>query len=170
MGEAGFPGKTLARAASAAPAGPLPGRLAHTSGVSHPRTHSLQHHQLRWARARETPPWWHADLCEDKEYSRSDKDWRATILAKILAEENPQGPRRGPCRGRQCATARPLPGHPPRPLPRASAGPLRGPRQPSLHRRSHVAASPTSWAGTCVATCSFQANSAHACVAACRSS
>ena len=28
----------------------------------------------------------------------------------------------------------------------------------------------TSWAGTCVATCSFQANSAGACVAACTSS
>ena len=42
--------------------------------------------------------------------------------------------------------------------------------QPRLRRRSHAAASPTSWAGTCVATCSFQANSSHACVAACRSS
>ena len=35
---------------------------------------------------------------------------------------------------------------------------------------SHAAASPTSWAGTCVATCSSQANSAHTCVVACRSS
>ena len=47
MDEASFPGKTLAGAASATPARPLPGRLAHTSGVSHPRTHGLQHHQLR---------------------------------------------------------------------------------------------------------------------------
>ena len=34
--EAGSPSKTLAGAASVAPASPLPGRLAHTSGVSHP--------------------------------------------------------------------------------------------------------------------------------------
>ena len=120
MDEAGFPGKTLAGAASAAPARPLPGRLAHTSGVSHPRTHGLQHHQPRWARAREAPPWWHADLCEDKEYSRSDEDWKATILDKILAEETHKTPgkilagddsaprqdpcratRQGPCQGRQ---------------------------------------------------------------------
>ena len=115
MDEAGFPGKTLAGAASAAPASPLPGQLAHTSGASHPRAHGHQHHQPRWAGAREAPPWWHADLCEDKEYSRSDKDWRATILVKILIEENPQDPRQDPCRGRQRATARSLLGHPARP-------------------------------------------------------
>ena len=74
------------------PARPLPGRLAHTSGVSHPRTHGLQQHQLHWARAREAPPWWHADLCEDKEYSRSDEGWKAMILDKILAEETRKTP------------------------------------------------------------------------------
>ena len=36
MDEAGFPGKTLAGAASAAPARPLPGQLAHTGRASHP--------------------------------------------------------------------------------------------------------------------------------------
>ena len=50
--------------------------------------------------------------------------------------------------------ARPLPGHPARPSPSAPAWLLPGPRQPSLHCRSHVAADPASWAGTCVATCS----------------
>ena len=59
---------------------------------------------------------------------------------------------------------------PARSLPRASVGPLPGPHQPRHCHRSHAAASPTSWAGTCMATCSFQAKSASTCVAACRSS
>ena len=46
--EVGSPGKTLAGAASAAPTRPLPGRLAHTSGVSHPRAHGFQLNQPRW--------------------------------------------------------------------------------------------------------------------------
>ena len=50
--------------------------------------------------------------------------------------------------------ARPLPGHPARPLPKATAGLLPGLHQPDPHCRLHAAASPTSWAGTCVATCS----------------
>ena len=94
------------------PASPLPGRLAHSNRVSHPRTHGLQHHQPRWARAREAPPWWHADLCEDKEYSRSDEGWKAMILDKILAEEihktpgkilvgDDSAPRQDPCRATQ---------------------------------------------------------------------
>ena len=83
---------------------------------------------------------------------------------------NPQDPRQDPCRGRQRATARPLSGHPARPSPRTPAGPPPGPRQPSFHHNSHAAASPTSWAGNCVASCSSQANSSSACVAACKSS
>ena len=38
--------------------------------------------------------------------------------------------------------ARFLPGAPARPSPKMPAGPLPGPHQPSLHRRSHAAASP----------------------------
>ena len=108
------------RGSLSSPGKALTGWLAHTSRVSHPRTHSLQLHQPCWARAREAPPCWHADLCEDKEYSRSDEDWKATILDKILAEKTHKTPgkilagddsaprqdpcratRQGPCQGRQ---------------------------------------------------------------------
>src|SRR3954468_23151757 len=44
-----------------------------------------------------------------------------------------------------------LAGAPERPLPRTPVGPPSGPHQLHLHHRSHAAADPTSWAGTCVA-------------------
>ena len=66
---------------------------------------------------------------------------------------NLQDPRQGPCRGQQRATPRPLPGHPARPSRSTPVGPPPGPHKPSHCRRSHAAADPTSWAGTCVATC-----------------
>ena len=71
-------------------------------------------------KAREAPPWWHADLCDDHKQTRSDEDQKTTILGKILAEEIHEtpgkilvgddrsatarplsGPRQDPCRGRQ---------------------------------------------------------------------
>ena len=96
--------------------------------------------QSRWDRVREAPPWWHADLCEDKEQSRSKEDRKATILTK----ETHRAPRQDPCRGSQRAAARPLPGHPARPSPSAPARPLPGPHQPSSYRRSCAATDPTS--------------------------
>ena len=105
--------------------------------------------QSRWDRVREAPPWWHADLCEDKEQSRSKEDRKATIPV----EETHKAPRQDPCRGSWRAAARPLSGHPARPSPSAPARPLPGPHQPSSYRRSCAAANPTSWAGTCVAAC-----------------
>ena len=65
---------------------------------------------------------------------------------------------------------RPLPSHPARPSPSAPAGPLPGPRKPSLYRRLHAAADPTSRAGTCVSAKGSFANSPRAYVVACRSS
>ena len=69
-------------------------------------------------KAREAPPWWHADLCQDHKHTRSDEDQKTTILGKILAEEIHEtlgkilagddrdttarplaGPRQDPCRG-----------------------------------------------------------------------
>ena len=93
-------------------------------------------------RAREAPTWWHADLCQDHRYMRPDEDQKTATVGGILAEESHETPRQDPCRGRQHATARPLPGHPARPSSRTPAVPLPGPHQPSLHRRSHAAASP----------------------------
>ena len=92
------------------------------------------------------------------------------ILGKILAEESHKTP------GKILAGDDSAP----------RQDPCQVPRQGSRRRRqqSHCQArtsqvsttvrmqlpAQTSWAGTCVATCSFQANSAGACVAACRSS
>ena len=61
--------------------------------------------KMHWDKAREAPPWWHADLCEDIECSRSNEDRKATILieethktpGKILAREA-SAPRQDPCR------------------------------------------------------------------------
>ena len=47
------------------PARPLPGQLAPHQQSEPPL--SPRSPTSRWARAREAPPWWHADLCEDKE-------------------------------------------------------------------------------------------------------
>ena len=72
---------------------------------------------------------------------------------KILAGDD-SAPRQGPCRATR-------------------QGPRQGRQQGHCHDRtnqvsgrSHAAASSTSWAGTCVATCSSQANSSSTCVAA----
>ena len=105
-----------------------------------------------------------------KTYSRSDEDQKTTILGKILVEEGHQtpskilagednAPRQDPCRATR-------------------QGPQRGRQQGRCQARTSQVSTAvrmqlpaqTSWAGTCVATCSFQANSAGACVAACRSS
>ena len=56
----------------APPARPLPGQLAPHQQSEPPL--SPRSPTSRWARAREACPWWHADLCEDKEHSRSDED------------------------------------------------------------------------------------------------
>ena len=65
-GGAVSPGKTLAGDDLSSPGKTLAG-AAHpnTNKASHPRAHDLQHYRPRWARARESPLWWHADLCED---------------------------------------------------------------------------------------------------------
>ena len=89
------------------------------------------------------------------------------ILDKILAKEtrktpdkilagDDSAPRQDPCRATR-------------------QGPRQGRQQGHFQARTSQVSTAvrmqlpaqTSWAGTCVATCSFQANSAHACVAAC---
>ena len=92
------------------------------------------------------------------------------ILDKILAEESHETP--GKILARDDSAPR--------------QDPCRAPRQGSRQRCQHhhcqartsqlstavhmQLPAQTSWAGTCVATCSFQANSAGNCMAACRSS
>ena len=115
---------------------------------------------------RKAPLWWHIDLWEDIFKIRSEDD----DSRQDPCQGRPPDPWQDPCQGRQHTTARPLPGHPARPSPKMPARPPPSPRQPSFHRHSHAAASPTSWAGTRVETCSCLANSPSACVAACRSS
>ena len=61
----------------------------------------------------------HADLCQDHKYTGSDEDKKTATLGGILAEEihKTLGKRLA---GDDCSTtARPLPGPPARPLPRA---------------------------------------------------
>ena len=73
---------------------------------------------------------------------RSDENQKTATLGGILAEEIHKTPGKR-LAGDDCnTTARPLPGPPARLSPKTPAGPLPGPHQPSLHRRSHAAASP----------------------------
>ena len=128
-GEVETLGKAIAGTASAAPARALQGQLAQTPterAALEPTGSNPTNYD--WIRAREAPLWWHADLCEDKEYSRSDEDWKTTTLGRILAEESHKtpgkilagddcAPRQDPCRapgkahaeGISGATARPTP-------------------------------------------------------------
>ena len=43
-------------------------------------------------RAREAPLWWHADLCQDRRYMRSDEDRKTATLGGILAKESHETP------------------------------------------------------------------------------
>ena len=39
-------------------------------------------------KAREAPPWWHADLCRDHRYTRSDENQKTTILGEMFARKS----------------------------------------------------------------------------------
>ena len=166
-GEAGSPGKILAGGSLSGPdktlagtARPTPTERA-TLEPTAPSTIISMGPGLGKA-----PLWWHTDLCEDTFKIRLEDD----DCRQDPCQARPPDPWQDPCRGRQHAMARPLLSHPARPSPKTPPRPPPSPCQPSSHCHSHAAASPTSWAGTCVATCSSQANSSSACVAACRSS
>ena len=79
-------------------------------------------------KAREAPPWWHADLCEDQKHARSGENQKTTILSRIVAEDTHETPGKILARDDRDATARPLPG--PRQDP--CRGHLRG------HSQAHV--------------------------------
>ena len=103
------PGKSLAGATCPTPAERATLEPKGSNAINHIGT-----------KAREAPPWWHADLREDHKHTRSDEDQKTTILGKILAEEIHEtsgkilagddrdvtarplpGPRQDPCRGHQ---------------------------------------------------------------------
>ena len=81
-----------------------------------------------WTRAREAPLWWHADLCQDHRYMRSDEDQKTATLGGILAEESHKtpgkilagddcAPRQDPCRALGKALAEDISGATARPAP-----------------------------------------------------
>ena len=61
-------------------------------------------------KAREAPPRWHADLCQDHKHTRSDEDQKTTTLNGIPAEEIHKTPGEILAGDDHDATARPLPG------------------------------------------------------------
>ena len=71
-------------------------------------------------KAREAPPWWHADLCEDQKRTRSYEDQKTTVLGKILAQEIHETPGKILAGDDRDAPARPLP------------------RTPAGHSQTHV--------------------------------
>jgi hypothetical protein len=107
-GEVDAPGKALAGGTSAAPARALPGRLAQRQQSAPPLSPRFSNTTDRiGTKAREAPPWWHADLCEDHNYTRPEDDdpWRDPCQgnprdppARFLPGTTTT-PRRDPCRG-----------------------------------------------------------------------
>ena len=92
-------GKILAEASCPMPAEHAALELRGSNAINHIGT-----------KAREAPPWWHADLCDDHKQTRSDEDQKTTILGKILAEEIHETPGKILAGDDRDATARPLPG------------------------------------------------------------
>ena len=111
------PGKALAGAASAAPARALPRQLAQHQQCEPPLSPRFPNTANNYigTKAREAPPWWHADLCQDHKYMRSDEDQKTTTLGGILAEEIHKATGKILAGDDHDATARPLPGRLPQP-------------------------------------------------------
>ena len=75
------------------------------------------------------------------------------ILGGIPAKEDHKAPGKSLAGDDSRRHGKTLAGAPARPLPRTPIGPPSGPRQSNLHRRSHAAADPTSWANICMVAC-----------------
>ena len=112
-GEADSPGKTLAGAASAAPDKSLAGATCPTPAeraTLEPKGSNVINRIE--TKAREAPPWWHADLREDHKHAILDKDQKTTILGKILAKDTHETPSKTLAGDDHDATAMPLSGPP----------------------------------------------------------
>src|SRR4051812_38890046 len=79
--------------------------------------------------------------------------WTMMVLGGIPAKGNHKAPGKSLAGDDSGRPGKTLAGAAARPLPRTPAGPPSDQRQSRLHRRSHAAADPTSWAGTCMAAC-----------------
>ena len=91
-------------------------------------------------------------------------------LGKILAEEGHQPPARS-LPGMTARHDKTLAGPPGKALSKEASGATARPALTKFSTTTHMQLpDPTSWADTCVATCSSQANSSSACVVACKSS
>ena len=158
------PGETLAGAASAAPARALPGQLAQRQQSAPPLSPRVP-----------TPP----TTTLEPRLGRDLHDGMQ-IFVKIISTQDQMRTRR------RRSSTRSLPRKSTRPLARSLPGTTTMPRQDPCrghlrgHSQTHVcqdstavpitAACPTSRAGTCMATCGFQASSASTYVVACKSS
>src|SRR3954468_8376834 len=76
---------------------------------------------------------------------------KVMTLGGIPAKKDHKAPGKSLARDDNERHGKTLAGVPARPLPRTPVGPPSGPHRSHLHRRSHAAANPTNWAGTCVA-------------------
>ena len=93
------PGKSLAGATCPTPA---------ERATLEPQVSNIINHI--GTKAREAPPWWHSDLCEDHQHTRLDEDHKTAVLGKILAEETHEASGKILAGNDRDATARPLPG------------------------------------------------------------
>ena len=93
------PGKSLAEATCPTPVG---------RATLEPKGSNINNNHIG-TKAREAPPWWHADLCQVQEHTRSDEDQKTMILGKIPAEEIHETPDKILAGDNREATARPLP-------------------------------------------------------------
>ena len=151
------PGKSLAGATCLTPTERASLEPRGTNAISHIGT-----------KAREAPPWWHADICQDHKHTRSNEDQKTTPPAGSV----PRRSTRPPASALPGTTAAPwqdpcrAPG---KALAEGVSGAIARPASTKTPRRPQAAASSTSWAGTCVATSGLYTNSASTCVVACRS-
>ena len=104
--------RSLPRRPPAAPARALPGQLAQRQQSEPPLSPKVPSavNNCTGTRAQEAPLRWHADLCQDHKYMRSDEDQKTTTLGGILAEEIHKTPSKILAGDDHDATARPLPG------------------------------------------------------------
>ena len=162
-------GEILAKAASTAPTRALPGQPARCQRSEPPLSPRVPNAVNNYigTRAREAPLWWHADLRQDHEHTRSDEDQKTATLGGILAEEIHKTPGKT-LAGDDCnATARPLPsprqdpcrghqrGHSQaRVCQGSTAVPMQLPAQPAEQAPAwRRAASTTDATSTCVVAC-----------------
>ena len=82
------PGKTLAGASSQPRQEPYRGNLPNINEAATLELGSPDTIDNIRTKAREAPPWWHADLCEDQKYTRTNKNEKMKATSKALAGDD----------------------------------------------------------------------------------